>query len=111
MLARSEECHEYQETKHDPRAHPIASRLDQAPGAVVLLETVAVVLHQDSEPAEAGCVAWHFHSVGPESRRSVGHVPHRLAAQHGMTNKWLEEQGLLSVKDLWVKLHYPATAR
>jgi RNA-directed DNA polymerase len=35
----------------------------------------------------------------------------RLAAQHGMTNKWLEEQGLLSVKDLWVKLHYPATAR
>jgi hypothetical protein len=35
----------------------------------------------------------------------------RLAAQHGMTNKWLEEQGLLSVKELWVKLHYPATAR
>lgn len=35
----------------------------------------------------------------------------RLAAQHGMTNKWLKDQGLVSVKELWVKLHYPATAR
>ena len=35
----------------------------------------------------------------------------RLAGQHGMTNQWLKDQGLLSVKDLWVKLHYPATAR
>ncbi len=35
----------------------------------------------------------------------------RLAAQHGMTNQWLKDLGLLSVKELWVKLHYPATAR
>jgi RNA-directed DNA polymerase len=35
----------------------------------------------------------------------------RLAAQHGMTNKWLKDQGLISVKELWVKTHYPATAR
>ena len=35
----------------------------------------------------------------------------RLAAQHGMTNKWLKDQGLISVKEQWVKLHYPATAR
>ena len=35
----------------------------------------------------------------------------RLAAQHGMTNKWLKNQGLISVKELWVKTHYPATAR
>jgi RNA-directed DNA polymerase len=35
----------------------------------------------------------------------------RLAAQHGMTNKWLKGQGLVSVKELWVKHHYPATAR
>jgi hypothetical protein len=33
----------------------------------------------------------------------------RLAAQSGMTNKWLKEQGLISVKELWVKIHYPAT--
>jgi RNA-directed DNA polymerase len=41
--------------------------------------------------------------------------PYRLAktpaTQSGMTNKWLKDQGLLSVKDLWVKIHYPATAR
>jgi RNA-directed DNA polymerase len=35
----------------------------------------------------------------------------RLAAQHGMTNKWLKDQGLISVKEQWVKLHFPATAR
>jgi hypothetical protein len=32
------------------------------------------------------------------------------AVQHGMTNQWLKEQWLLSVKELWVKVHYPATA-
>lgn len=35
----------------------------------------------------------------------------RLAAQHGMTNKWLKDQGLISVKEQWVKIHYPAKAR
>jgi RNA-directed DNA polymerase len=35
----------------------------------------------------------------------------RLAAQSGMTNQWLKEQGLISVKEQWVKIHYPATAR
>jgi RNA-directed DNA polymerase len=35
----------------------------------------------------------------------------RLAAQSGMTNQWLKDQGLISVKELWVKIHYPATAR
>jgi RNA-directed DNA polymerase len=35
----------------------------------------------------------------------------RLAAQSGMTNQWLKDQGLISVKEQWVKIHYPATAR
>jgi hypothetical protein len=26
-----------------------------------------------------------------------------------MTNDWLKDQGLLSVKELWVHIHYPAT--
>jgi len=34
-----------------------------------------------------------------------------LATQSGMTNKWLKDQGLLSVKELWVNIHYPAKAR
>jgi hypothetical protein len=34
-----------------------------------------------------------------------------LATQTGMTNQWLKDQGLVSVKEQWVKIHYPATAR
>lgn len=29
-----------------------------------------------------------------------------LATQSGMTNKWLEQQGLVSVRELWIKFHY-----
>jgi len=29
-----------------------------------------------------------------------------LATQSGMTNKWLAKQGLVSVRDLWIKFHY-----
>ena len=42
-------------------------------------------------------------------RRGPWHLSRILAAQTGMTNQWLKEQGLLSVKELWVNIHYPAT--
>jgi len=29
-----------------------------------------------------------------------------LATQSGMTNKWLQEQGLISIRDRWIKFHY-----
>jgi RNA-directed DNA polymerase len=29
-----------------------------------------------------------------------------LATQSGMTNKWLAEQGHVSIRDLWIKFHY-----
>jgi RNA-directed DNA polymerase len=45
------------------------------------------------------------------SRKGPWHLARTLAAQTGMTNKWLGEQGLISVKDQWVKIHYPAMAR
>ena len=45
------------------------------------------------------------------SRRGPWHLARTMATQSGMTNKWLAEQGLISVKDQWVKIHYPATAR
>ena len=45
------------------------------------------------------------------SRKGPWHLARTLATQSGMTNEWLYEQGLISVKDLWVKIHYPATAR
>ena len=45
------------------------------------------------------------------SRKGPWRLSRTLATQTGMTNKWLAKQGLLSVKDLWVSIHYPATAR
>jgi len=45
------------------------------------------------------------------SRKGPWHLAKTLATQTGMTNQWLKDQGLLSVKDLWVNIHYPAKAR
>ncbi len=45
------------------------------------------------------------------SRKGPWRLAKTLATQTGMTNKWLKDQGLLSVKELWVHIHYPATAR
>ena len=45
------------------------------------------------------------------SRKRPWHSARTLAAQAGMTNKWLYKEGLISVKEQWVKMHYPATAR
>lgn len=45
------------------------------------------------------------------SRKGPWHLARTLATQSGMTNRWLEIQGLLSVKELWVQIHYPVTAR
>jgi RNA-directed DNA polymerase len=45
------------------------------------------------------------------SRKGPWHLARTMATQSGMTNKWLVNQGLVVVKDLWVNIHYPATAR
>jgi len=45
------------------------------------------------------------------SRKGLWHLSRTLATQTGMTNKWIKDQGLISVKELWVNIHYPATAR
>ncbi len=49
-------------------------------------------------------------SVGM-SRKGPWHLARTLATQAGMTNQWLKKQGLISIKELWVNIHYPATAR
>ena len=45
------------------------------------------------------------------SRKGPWRLSRTLATQSGMTNDWLKDQGLLTVKELWVHIHYPATAR
>jgi len=39
------------------------------------------------------------------SRKVYWHLARTLATQTGMTNQWLASQGLLSVRDLWMKAH------
>ena len=45
------------------------------------------------------------------SRKGPWKCARTLATQTGMTNQWLKDQGLLSVKKLWVNIHYPTTVR
>ena len=45
------------------------------------------------------------------SRKGPWKCARTLATQTGMTNQWLKDQGLLSVKEQRVNIHYPATAR
>ena len=45
------------------------------------------------------------------SRKGPWKCARTLATQTGMTNQWLKDQGLLSVKELWVIIHYPVTVR
>ena len=45
------------------------------------------------------------------SRKSHWRLSRTMATQSAMTNGWLKEQGLISIKELWVSIHYPATAR
>ncbi len=46
-----------------------------------------------------------------QTRKGPWKCGRTLATQTGMTNQWLKDQGLVSVKEQWVKIHYPATAR
>lgn len=39
------------------------------------------------------------------SSKSYWHLSRTLATQTGMTNAWLRGQGLISVRDLWMKVH------
>jgi len=39
------------------------------------------------------------------SRKSDFHLSKTLATQTGMTNDWLKAQGLVSVRELWMKAH------
>jgi RNA-directed DNA polymerase len=42
------------------------------------------------------------------SRKSYWHLSKTLATQSGLTDNWLDQQGLVSVRKLWIAFHYPA---
>ncbi len=45
------------------------------------------------------------------SRKGPWDLSRTYATQLALNDKWLEEQGLISIKQLWVGIHYPATAK
>ena len=45
------------------------------------------------------------------SRKGPWRLSRTLATQTGMTNEWLTGLGLLNVKELWCKIHYPASRK
>jgi hypothetical protein len=66
--------------------------------------------HARVKPAETqqpgfpgcGCVGGVMTGL---SSKSYWHLSRTLATQTGMTNDWLKSQGLISVRDLWMKAH------
>ena len=45
------------------------------------------------------------------SRKGPWHCARTKATQIGISNRWLTNMGLICIKDLWVKINYPAKAR
>jgi RNA-directed DNA polymerase len=45
------------------------------------------------------------------SRKGYWHLAKTLSTNCGLGNKFLERQGLTSIRTLWIRIHHPATAR
>ena len=45
------------------------------------------------------------------SRKSYWHLAKTLSTNMGLSNAYLEKQGLVSIRTLWIGIHYPAKAR
>ena len=45
------------------------------------------------------------------SRKSYWHLAKTLSTNMGLSNAFLEKQGLVSIRTLWIQTHYPAKAR
>jgi len=45
------------------------------------------------------------------SRKGYWHLSKTLSTNCGLSNKHLEKQGLISIRTLWIGIHYPAKAR
>ena len=43
------------------------------------------------------------------SRKSYWHLSRTMATQWGLNDAWLKSQGLVSIRELWITFHYPAS--
>ncbi len=51
----------------------------------------------------------HAVSVGM-SRKGYWHLAKNEGMNVGLTNEYLKREGLTSIRTLWIKIYYPATA-
>ena len=45
------------------------------------------------------------------SKKDYGHLAKTLSTNMGLSKAFLEQQGLVSIRTLWIQIHYPAKAR
>ncbi len=45
------------------------------------------------------------------SRKGYRHLAKTLSTNMGLSKAYLEQQGLVSIRTLWIQIHYPAKAR
>jgi len=45
--------------------------------------------------------------VTGRSRKGYWRLSRTLATQTGLTNAWLQQQGLVSIRELWIAVQYP----
>ena len=45
------------------------------------------------------------------SRKGYWHLAKTLSTNMGLSKAYLEKQGLVSIRTLWIQIHYPAKAR
>ena len=78
------------------------------PRAVVLLEDVAALFTRDARNRIRQLIKLGTGKLSAILARLSRKGYWRLSRTHtGMTNAWLAEQGVISLKELWVNIHYP----
>ena len=73
-----------------------------------LPETVAVATHQDQTSGESGRQSERSDQNRRELERAYA-MSRTPITQMAMSNEWLAAQGLVSIKEQWVRFHYPAS--
>jgi hypothetical protein len=92
------------------QAHSRNRPVDKKAPEDVPLETVA----QTSHPYPESFATWSLKAPCIRtglSSKGYWHLSRTLATQSGMTNEWFKELGLVSVRDIWIKVQgYDNTA-
>ncbi len=81
------------------------------PRAVVLLEDVAALFTRDARNRIRQLIKLgtgkHSAILAGLSRKGYWRLSRTLSTHTGTTKAWLAEQGVISLKELWVHIHYP----